>query len=157
MGGFGDNSGPMEFKADRPFLFFLIDRENDNMPYVMGRLSNPSHVEVQNTHKTKYLSYSERGETLDYLNYPINRVPKTGSKLLNDSNITIEAEFQLPSPIRSSMFFAEEDSLIYPQTHSYFKYYKSIQQTGDRYFSKTVSPFHKPIVFPSDNYDETPL
>ena len=34
-------SGPMEFRADHPFIFYLIDRDNENLPVFMGRVTNP--------------------------------------------------------------------------------------------------------------------
>jgi len=34
-------SGPMEFRADHPFMFYLVDRDNDNLPVFMGRVTNP--------------------------------------------------------------------------------------------------------------------
>lgn len=52
MGGVGKNFGPMEFRADHPFLFYLIDRENDNIPLFMGHVRNP--LETQAHHDNGY-------------------------------------------------------------------------------------------------------
>ena len=40
MGGSG-YLGPIEFRADHPFVFYLVDRDNDNIAIFMGRVSNP--------------------------------------------------------------------------------------------------------------------
>lgn len=47
MGGAWDDFGPIEFKADHPFLFYIIDRENDHIPLFVGRLNNPPGDSVQ--------------------------------------------------------------------------------------------------------------
>ena len=47
-GGFGGYYGPMDFRADRPFLFYLIDQDNGNLPIFMGRMYNPANIRVNN-------------------------------------------------------------------------------------------------------------
>ena len=53
IGGFGKYTGPIEFKADHPFMFYLIDRDNDNIPLFMGRMVNPLQEHVTDFNRNR--------------------------------------------------------------------------------------------------------
>lgn len=139
MGGFGNHFGPIEFRADRPFLFYLIDRENNNIPLIIGRVYNP--LQSQNTN----------------LNQHQDSVEQTMLKAERPSPVKVRPEFPPtynthPLP----QFIQEDDQVIYPQKPSYFNYYNSVKQTANRHFSHSppIKRLHTaPVIFQEENFD----
>lgn len=139
-GGFGNHFGPIEFRADRPFLIYLIDRENNNIPLIIGRVYNPL--------QSKYTNVDQHQDSAE----------KTAVKAERHSPAKVSAaliprtEFQPTRPF--PQFIQESDQVIYPQKPSY--YYNSVKQFANRYFSHSPPVKHlhtTPVVFPEDNFD----
>jgi hypothetical protein len=139
-GGFGNHFGPIEFRADRPFLIYLIDRENYNIPLIIGRVYNPL--------QGKYTNVNQHQDSVE----------KTAVKAERHSPAKVSAaliqrtEFQPTRPF--PQFIQESDQVIYPQKPSY--YYNSVKQFANRYFSHSPPVKHlhtTPVVFPEDNFD----
>ncbi|KAI9552162.1 hypothetical protein GHT06_022499 [Daphnia sinensis] len=155
MGGAGSYIGPMEFRADRPFLVYLIDRENDNIPLIMGRVSNPLQNQTPNLNRHYNSNVPSMAKTEQ--NNP-NTFTKTDSGRTKFIAELARSEFRPPllKPFPSAQFIEEDDQIIYPQKPSHINYYKSVKHFVNRYSSHfpRVSDMHTPIVFPDQDFDE---
>lgn len=160
-GGFGKHFGPIEFHADRPFLFYLIDRENGNIPLIMGRVHNPIQSQSQDVRNTKYQSPIE--QTYPKIEHEQPNIPsRLDSNSLTLGGASIGSEYQpivnKGTPIRpSSIFDLDSDQVIYPKTPLQSSYYKSInKQASERYFLSSPSGPNSriTIVFPDEHLDE---
>lgn len=154
MGGAGIYIGPMEFRADRPFLIYLIDRENDNIPLIMGRVSNPLQQQTPNLHR-HYDSSDPSMVKAEQSNQ--NTFTKTDSGRTKLIAELARPEFRpILKPFPSTQFIGEDDQIVYPQKPSYINYYKSSKHFASRYFSHIprVPDKHTAIVFPDQDFDE---
>ena len=142
IGGVGKHFGPIEFKADRPFLFYLIDRDNNNIPLIMGRVHNPQPQHVNQ------LKHQANGKP-----EPIRPPFKSGNNLPKAN--TGRPEFQSTSISHPTSSIPEDDQVIYPQAPSLSNYYKAIQQITNRYFpnSPSIKNLHTPITFLDEEFD----
>lgn len=154
MGGAGTHFGPMEFRADRPFLIYLIDRENDNIPLMMGRVSDP--LQNRNANFKQHHHSSDTSAVKADQNSP-NTFSKADS-----SPIKLHAGLGRPEfhpnfkPYMSPEFIRQDDQVVYPQKPSYINYYKFAKHFVNPYFShfSRVPNMHSSIVFPDQDFDE---
>ena len=143
MGGFGGYHGPMDFRADRPFLFYLIDQDNENIPIFMGRMYNPTNIKVNN--HSSNLTFRHNG-----LNNPI-KTENTSTKI----NRSILSLLRQPSQATSSnanfdsVILTEKPKVLTPN----FNFYNRFRQSGEANFFRTPSrqDVANPIMFP--DYD----
>ena len=104
MGGVGKYFGPMEFRADRPFLFYLIDRDNENIPLFVGRVHNPLDSQIRADNKNSQI----HPDPLPYNNNDkkFNGPPKGGVIRHRPTHNN-----------RPQNFLKNPNQVIYPQEH----------------------------------------
>lgn len=149
IGGIGKHTGPIEFHADRPFLFYLIDRDNNNIPLIMGRIHNPLQSRSQSFKKTQCSEIDDRS----YSKTVRNRLDLPFG--LESNSLTFN-EAITGSDRQPTDYIHQTDHVIYPQTPVYFSnHFKSAKKTADRYtfHSPSVQTHHNPIIFPDEIYD----
>ena len=135
IGGFGTHFGPIDFRADRPFLFYLIDRENNNIPLIIGRVYNP--LQSQPTNSNQGSGEQKMVKT--------ERPAKVSAVLMTPEFQSTFETFPL------TQYIQEDDHVIYSQKPSYFNHYNSVKPTVNRYFSHSpgIKRLHNtPVIFP---------
>ena len=145
MGGIGNYYGPMEFRANRPFLFYMIDRDNGNIPLFMGRIHNPinNRVKIQNRNKASHeLKTSAFNAHRNGLSNPIivENVPTK----------TIPSALRQPTRYRPINF----DSVNFPNQNLNF-YNNPSPRSSNGFIPQTSSLQDQPsdpIIFPEDDY-----
>ncbi len=164
MGGAGKFYGPMDFRADRPFLFYIIDRDNENIPVFAGRVQNPQeYATVGNTNDRNKLIYGQPNpEIMVHKNHniatsrPLHHLENYLGNNYAQRTTTIRPTYpQQPPRNRPGSFLFNSGSA----PHSYYNYYNPYRRvsTIDSSLSSGISSSSghqelgfNPILFPDE-------
>ena len=146
IGGFGKYIGPIDFKADHPFLYYLIDRENQNIPIFMGRMVNPLVDKVQVLNRNAVAQPSNRNRLNSVNSDPIASPTRP---ILTPRPPTQPPRIKPVAPPTADL-----DDIIFSPGMPYSGFFNHIRRNSkvnDVFPSQQRQESHDSVVFPDDH------
>lgn len=162
MGGVGNYFGPMDFRADRPFLFYLIDRDNENIPLFVGRVNEPTQNHAFDNNRLNNIKHDSLKNRPVLVNRNENNELSKPMKFgdYRPAAVQLDPQYQhhqAPHANRpSSLFGYYHDTVVFPAIPSYHNYRHSYHRTAEVFFSADQSvqtKYPNAVIFPDDHFD----